>query len=765
MLSHLTSRPGRIGAIVAFTLVAAVVIPAAPALAATGDGCPNEQLRQESNVDPATGQPYSVGLPECRAYEMVSPLDKQEHDAIEFGSPDLAMTVSPDGDTVGWQSQGDFAGAENYQVQNFHPSNPYISQRDAGSWHTRSGLPPASLIELPADTPGSLLPQDVLLSADLSAEVGCGFAVLRGGLGSGLVCAARESDGSWLSTPSFDSLYGELSDRPLVDGASADLASVVFQTSFDHFLPSDTTSTQCESVSKFCALYEMSGIGGASPQLRQVDIDNNGNTIGPENEVAVGAIRGSTYQAISQDGSTIFFTATPNASNGFGASTNVQTVFARVDGTSTVDISNPAPSECTRCIREAEEGKPESSEAKPAIYQGASADGSKVFFTTTQQLVNGDTDSTPDLYEYDFNNSPAHSLIQISGGGLGEPTPGAGAEVGGVVSISEDGSHVYFIGSGVLTTLPNALDQTPIHGEKNLYGYDTDNGETKFIGTLSPRDSIDVGLEEGQGAQSTPDGRYLIFDTYAHLMGNDTNAGQAVYRYDFQTGELTWISHAATNFSPTDESMSATVALQPTAAAGGALPSTNDAGRAISEDGTYVVFSTSERLQASDVNGAVNVYLWHDGDVSMISDGHDPAGALFPVISASGADVFFETRERLVGQDTDTLGDIYDARIGGGFSAPTPEPSCSGEECQGTPSSTPSFGSSGTSSFTAGGNLTPGSTSFPTPEESKLKPLTEAQKLAKALKQCKRDKVRKRRTSCEKEARKKYGTKTKKKKG
>jgi Tol biopolymer transport system component len=313
---------------------------------------------------------------------------------------------------------------------------------------------------------------------------------------------------------------------------------------------------------------------------------------------------------------------------------------------------------------------------------------------------------------------------------------------------------VYFIAPGVLTTLPNALGQTASLGEKNLYGYDTENGETKFVAALSPQDSIEMGLLGKQGAQVTPDGRYLIFDTYAHLVGDDANAGQAVYRYDFNTGELTWISHGAAGVSPTEEGMNATVAIKPSTSA---LPSANDANRAIAEDGSYVVFSTSERLQASDVNGAPNVYLWHDGAVSMISDGHDPAGASYPVISASGADVFFETREQLVGQDTDTLADIYDARIGGGFPAPTPEPSCSGESCQGTPSGPHSLGGSGTSSFTGGGNLTPGSTAFPPPEEPKAKPLTRAQKLAKALKQCKKDKSKKKRTSCEKEARKKYG--------
>ena len=63
----------------------ALSVSSTPALASA---CPNEQLRQESrvrpesNLDPTAGQPYSAGLPDCRAYEMVSPLYKQSFDAV-----------------------------------------------------------------------------------------------------------------------------------------------------------------------------------------------------------------------------------------------------------------------------------------------------------------------------------------------------------------------------------------------------------------------------------------------------------------------------------------------------------------------------------------------------------------------------------------------------------------------------------------------------------------------------------------------------------
>ena len=147
-------------------------------------------------------------------------------------------------------------------------------------------------------------------------------------------------------------------------------------------------------------------------------------------------------------------------------------------------------------------------------------------------------------------------------------------------------------------------------------------------------------------------------------------------------------------------------------------------------DGEYIIFTTREKLQANDMNNALDVYEWHccspseerlagEGTVRMISDGHASEGvtvgqgAIYETqvaaMSATGSDIFFSTPTRLVGQDTDALRDFYDARVGGGFPAPAAEPSCSGEACQNEKSLLPSFGSAASSLFTAGGNLSPGS--------------------------------------------------------
>jgi len=111
-----------------------------------------------------------------------------------------------------------------------------------------------------------------------------------------------------------------------------------------------------------------------------------------------------------------------------------------------------------------------------------------------------------------------------------------------------------------------------------------------------------------------------------------------------------------------------------------------------------------------------------------------------------------------VPQDTDTQYSWYDAREEGGFPAPALEAGCSGEACQGAPGVPPGLPSLGGSAVTAGGgNLPPP----PPATKAKAKPLTRAQKLAKALAVCRRLK-RAKRHACEVKAKRAYGPKAKK---
>ena len=168
---------------------------------------------------------------------------------------------------------------------------------------------------------------------------------------------------------------------------------------------------------------------------------------------------------------------------------------------------------------------------------------------------------------------------------------------------------------------------------------------------------------------------------------------------------------------------------------------------------------------------AENVYEWEQagtgsctasetvGCVYLISDGQDAqpgfhGGGTVNLIGADplGESVFFTTADRLVGQDTDTQMDIYDARVGGGFPAPVTATICE-LDCQQSTQPAPTFGAPATEALGGAENLTPQAPAAP----ARPKVLTAAQKLAAALKACRGHRhARRRRVRCEARARAAY---------
>lgn len=739
-------------AFLATCLLLLIGITSFPCVARAEDSCPNEALRSESNLNPTTGAPYSQGLPECRAYEMVTPLEKGGGDVKAFQLDSYpgggGMVVSPSGNSVGYLSQRPFADAENAWVAGGGAATlGYVGRRSSTGWTTGAAFPSVGLISYPYAI--GLFDGDA--TADLTKTVSCGYAEARtNGLdGTNFACATRTGLEPW-SVSVFPSLtgipVGEANNPPYYSGSSADLSHIVFLRApgmSNRYVHADLEISGTGGA----GLYEVVNPGQSTATLQLVNVDDGGAVIGPTMGAVLGGYGPATnvstcesaastpgatnFQAISDDGEFIYFTACPG--NVRGGPWNI---YARIGGSETVDVSNPSPSECSTC----------SGVNRSASYAAASSDGKQVFFTTAQQLVDGDTDSTTDLYEYDFEAPAGHHVVQLSAGEeSGEhPDAGRGAEVQGVVSASSDGSRVYFVARGVLTTHSNTSlapgQQQAVSGADNLYLYDGESGETKFVADLSPADSRlwelnGAGQASGptssassfRASQISADGRYLIFTTVAALSADDTDTALDVYRYDSVTGDLLRVSHGEAAFPFSDDGNSSSYpAIISTSGASGdgekfggsssALASSADAGRSISGDGAEVIFSTSQQLQSDDLNGAADVYEWvedgvdgcseGDGCVHMISSGTAPGGAYYPALSVSGEDIFFATRAELVGQDTDELVDVYDARVDGGLPYTPPSAGCAtAESCRpGVPLVPVAAPNVGSQSVTGSGN-------------------------------------------------------------
>jgi hypothetical protein len=794
------------GVLVALAICLTVAVALSAAGASAAATCSNEHVREESDHN-AEGRPYSTLLPDCRAYEMVSPLEKQGRGAGdgEAGVQILPIAASTDGGAAGFSSEGSFAEPENFGITS-QPENFYRSRRGGSGWTTSSAFGPRKLVNEPFQSPF-----DDDFSPDLTSyQADCGTNNAgpgRGEIGrASLACARRVGAGEWKVSPSYTAINGsEIQGSADYLGGSSDLSRLFVQPAkagplqeeLGNGLPLALTTSGNQGI------YELAGIGSSSPTLRLVNVGNAGEELGINGEgPLLGDQRpnpiewGGDSHAISESGGTVFFTATAPESK-------VLTIYARrqcASGSSpncTEDgngefFETVAVSDGSDCALPEAKPKCSGSIRKPAYFMGASADGSKVFFMTEQQLLS--TAPGLSLYEYDFHGKAGERLVLLSGA--------AGGNVQGVMAVSADGSHVYFLNAPA--------------GKEHLYG--TVTGERGPTGEPEPKPKL-VGMAEGgplawgfeptgttsgkpsvvgpfqnEGgarlAQVTPDGRDLVFSSTAPLAeppGAKLLAAPAVYRYDFLTEELTWVSHGAPGFVTPAGEHSALIASQPGRhfSMTGPNADVEDWGRAISGlrtgeagreytdeyDGEYIIFTTAAQLQANDLNGARDVYEWHcpgnvdcakNGTVSLISDGLDPGGvsnkdnSITTAMSATGSDIFFSTRTRLVGQDTDTLRDVYDARVGGGFPAPS-EPACSPEACQGEPGKRTSFEPAASANFAPGGNLTPPANSVPPTNAPapKAKTLTAAQQLAAALKACKAKRPSKRR-SCESQARKRY---------
>ena len=187
---------------------------------------------------------------------------------------------------------------------------------------------------------------------------------------------------------------------------------------------------------------------------------------------------------------------------------------------------------------------------------------------------------------------------------------------------------------------------------------------------------------------------------------------------------------------------------------------------------------------AHGCTGASEAYSQRaEGCVALISSGTASGEAAFVDASESGGegpggeelaegggDVFFVTAARLVPQDTDDSFDVYDAhectRAEPCFPAPEGRAAsvCEGEECLSSASPPPASASVASGSPSGQGNM-PATQGVSSSKTVKSKPPTRAQELAKALASC-RDKYKhaaKRRASCERVARKRYGPVKKKK--
>ncbi len=332
--------------------------------------------------------------------------------------------------------------------------------------------------------------------------------------------------------------------------------------------------------------------------------------------------------------------------------------------------------------------------------------------------------------------------------------------------ISPNGRYAAFMSDRSLTGYNNA-DVNSGKPDEEAFLYDSGSTYTANSGTITcvscnpnpaqaPRGVFDT-EEAGEG-----DG--LIVDPGAHLWSQSEGSGEV--------GR--WLAGSLTGYTT---AFHAQAPYQPRYLLNNGQTFFNSSDSLV----PHSAETRPETAEGKNLNvGIMNVYEYEPhgvgsctqsaGCVSLISGGASDHESAFVDASSSGNDVFFTTEEQLVpSSDHDANYDIYDARVCTGAipacppPPPPPPPPCSSEgTCREAAPGAPSFP---TSAFSGPGNAGKHEVLPYGPNEAKPK-LTNAQKLAKALKSCrtKYKHAKHKRASCERKARHQYAPKKKGKK-
>ncbi len=323
-----------------------------------------------------------------------------------------------------------------------------------------------------------------------------------------------------------------------------------------------------------------------------------------------------------------------------------------------------------------------------AEFAGATRDGSEVMFITPEQVPGtGDTDTSADLFMWREQGDAVTLISQGNGNGNSDACAASwtvGCSVQPLNSdmktaplkpnvpglddlVAENSGDVYFLS-------PESLDpgKPAVPNQRNLYVYH--GGSVQLVTILDPGTRINR-------IQISPDGDHSAFLTAAKLTSYDNRGYLQMYTYDASSGAIRCASCNPSGLPPTDN------------------VSASQGGPFMSNDGR-AFFATKDALVPRDSDGRItDVYEYVGGRPQLISAGtgsrdftggsrvldfaFQPEYTGLESVSANGVDVFFSTYDTLISQDENgAFIKFYDARVGGGFN-PSPElaPCAAADEC------------------------------------------------------------------------------------
>jgi hypothetical protein len=406
------------------------------------------------------------GLPDGRAYEMVTPVQKNGAviaDATFAQPPD----ISENGEHVILSSIQCFAHAPSCTGVRHVTGSPYEFTRTPQGWKTIPLSPPAKEFEESTSWAVSADAGTALFSMPTPPDYEDDFY-------------KRAPSGNFedigpLSPPADGPQYknGVLATQRIEE--TANLSHVVYQG--DPVWPLSEGAIE---------LFEYTGAGNSDPEQVGVSGGPGSTELISGCTTSLGSLERADG-ALSADGRIVYFTAegplgvgpcpSGTGPSNEGVEVPFNELYARVNESETVRISG----------------------GEAAEFWGASADGLQVFFTEGENLFEGELG-----VEEGSGKTVLEEVVQASAGDLS----GHGPRVQGVMAISSDGSHVYFVAKGVLTAAANSQGEVAESGQENLYVF-----ERVYRGATGSR-SRRVDGHECSGAAGECDAGWAVFGVF-----------------------------------------------------------------------------------------------------------------------------------------------------------------------------------------------------------------------------------------------------------
>jgi hypothetical protein len=598
----------------------------------------------------------SANLPDCRAYELVTPAQTngatlvapQPTDAV-FVNGFSAWLTPPSGPRAGealsFGSSATLSGFEGSGGADGYRGDRGVGEHPAGGWGTELLSP--SYVQAGGGSQGvsqedGHSPDQLYSLWEVTPRVS-----LEGALPKGI----------YLRTPAgFEAVgRGSLGTDPEAKSryVSAGGAHVIF-SSEDHL-----EAKAAPSGTETKTIYDRAA-GSASAEVVSVKPDGS----------SFGAKESAFYLGATEDGAAVAFTIG-----------EAEAIYLHRAGVTT-EIAQSS-----------------------STFAGVSEDGTKVFYAATN-----DGASPAPLYACDTEAGPC--------AGEGAHPPAQIAAAGIFALVSPDGSHAFFSSTEALTGAEeNENGEVAEAGKRNLYAWD--GTETRFVGRLAASDfeaisfgvprmglgqwTLAIGRDKDPGrpfapTRSSADGGAFVFQSHARLSPYDNEGVGEIYRYDpaATPGErLLCVSCDPTGGAPSDDALLEDIHVGNVPGARTNQSPINEGTMIanVTDNGNEVFFQSFDRLLPEDANDVEDVYEWKakgtggctrpGGCLALISSGQGETPSILYAMSADGHDVFIYTLEKLVGQDVAGSPSIYDARVGGGIPEPSPPAPCQGDACQG----------------------------------------------------------------------------------